>query len=70
MCSKVLMEVRTVVETAWERKLGRESVFGRQHSSLELARMSLHLIAMLVDTAKEVGAAMNIEHDAVAFGDG
>jgi hypothetical protein len=31
--------------------------------------MPLHLIAMLVNAAKEVGAAMNIEHDTIAFGD-
>jgi len=57
------------MQTTWEGKLRRESVFGRQHPSLELARMPLHLIAMLVDAPKEVCAAMNIEHYAVAFGD-
>jgi hypothetical protein len=57
------------MQTAWERELGRKSVLRRQYSSLELACMTLHLIAMLVDTTKEVGAAMNIKHDAITFGD-
>jgi hypothetical protein len=59
----------TIVQTAWEGELGRESVFGCQHSGFELARMPLHLIAMLVDTAKEVCASMDVEHYAIAFGD-
>lgn len=58
---------QTVVNAAWERKLRRKSISGRQHSSFELSSMPLHLIAMLVHAAKVICAAMNIENDALSL---
>ena len=62
------MEVRrqTVVQAAGEGKLWREAVPGRKHPRLELAGVALHLVAVLVDASEEVGAAVDIEHDAAA----
>jgi len=61
--------VLTIMESTGERKLGRKSVFGSEHPGLELARMPLHLVAVFVDAAEEIGAAVYVEHDAVTLGD-
>jgi len=50
----------TVVQTAGKGKLRCQPVSGRYHAGLELARMALHLIAVLVDAAKKIGAPMHI----------
>jgi hypothetical protein len=57
------------MQTAGKWKLRRQSVLGRNHPRLQLARMSLHLVAVLVDTAEEVCAAVHVQHDAVALCD-
>lgn len=59
---------QTVLQATREWKLGREPVLGRYDSGLELAGMALHLVAVLVDATEEVGAAVHIQHDPVAFG--
>lgn len=63
------MKVRRkrVLETAGEGKLGRQSIARRKHSSLELPSVPLHLIAMLIDAAEEVCAAVHIQHYAGAL---
>ena len=41
----------------------REAVPRREDASIELARVPLQLIAVDVDAAEEVGAAVDVEHD-------
>jgi hypothetical protein len=59
----------TVVQATGEGELRRQPVSRRYHPGLELAGMSLHLIAVLVDAAEKVGAPMHVQHDAVALCD-
>lgn len=57
----------TVHQPAWEGELGRQPVAGGQDAGLELARVALHLVAVLVDAAKVVSTAVDIQHDALAL---
>lgn len=59
-----------VDEPAGEGELRGEAVFGGQQAGVELAGVALHLVAVLVDAAKVVGAAVHIQHDALAPGVG
>ena len=55
------------MQAARKRVLRGKSVVGRKDSSLQLSGMSLHLVLVLVDAAKEKGTAMDVEHTALAF---
>ena len=57
---------KAVLQAAGERELGGQAVPRREDARLELAGMALHLVAVLVDAAEEVGAAVDVEHDPVA----
>lgn len=62
-CQEVQICRQTVVEAAREWKLRRQSVFRGKDSRLELAGMALHLIAMFIDAAEEICAAVDVHHD-------
>jgi hypothetical protein len=57
----------TIVETAWKGELGSQTVSRSEYTSLQFSSVTLHLVAMLVDRTKVVGAAMDVENDAVAL---
>ncbi len=63
---QVQVGCEAVVKAAGERKLGRQPVPRCKRPGLELPRMALQLVPVLVDTSKEIGTPVYIEHDSVS----
>ena len=57
----------TIVQTAREGELGGKAISRGEYAGLELSSMTLHLVAVLVNRAKVVGTAVDVEDDTVTL---
>jgi len=57
---------QAILQAAWEGKLRGQAVPRGKDPSLELSSVPLELIPVLVDASKEICAAVDVQHDALA----
>lgn len=60
---EVQIRRQTVLKSAREGELWRQSVVRREHPRLQLARVSLQLVPVHVHTSKEIRSSVDIEHN-------